>query len=430
MELKKALGYLELNAHNVFSILSSCIVTPETKNVMEARTFPKDSAMQGVVLKLDEDKVRTFKPLIRYLLGQLRNVHVNQSQMSLSMCAINYKGEQWVTDPKVLQALYYLGTSTSFLPYLDEKGCVKLFIHKGEFEPSDNNKTPKSSFDLFMSVFGDTSERGLYATCAPSDPDFQVNDLAERALFCLGCFDTRKDTVAAARRGDAQAQFDLAEKLYDWAPVSYRETAKAWYSQAAAQGHAEAAYKLALMTDDPADRLSLYISAGLLGHAESQYRVANHCLAKEKDAKKAVLWYEMAAKQGDWLSLGKLVDIYMNGEGNVPADPVQATHWTIKYCEHNLSARSDSLNHLIKCYNEGLRLGRARQRSQAFEIIHAVAEYAYSENMKELAPALHTLGLIYREGAGVSRDRYEARKWLQRAADMGHDEARRLLRQL
>ena len=430
MELKKALGYLELNAHNVVSILSSCKVTPETKNVMEARTFPKDSAMQGVVLKLDEDKVRTFKPLIRYLLGQLRNVHVNQRQMSLSMCTINYRGKQWTTDPKVLQALYFLGTSTSFLPYLDEKGCGKLLIHTVEFEPPDKNSTPFSTFQVFSSLFGDFSERGLYATYAPSDPKFQVKDLAERALFCLGCFDTQKDTVDAAHRGDAQAQFELAEKLYDWAPASYRETAKAWYSQAAVHGHAEATYKLALMTNDPNEQMSLYTSAGLLGHAESQYRVANHCLTNEKDTKKAVLWYEMAAKQRNYLSLCKLVDIYIDGEGNVPPDPVQATHWVIKWCDHPLTSRSGSFEKLKKCYEEGIRLGSAGQHSQAFEIIHAIAEYAYSENMEECAPAFYLLGMIYREGTGVSRDRYEARKWLQRAADMGHDEARRLLCQL
>ena len=41
--------------------------------------------------------------------------------------------------------------------------------------------------------------------------------------------------------------------------------------------------------------------------------------------------------------------------------------------------------------------------------------------------AEYCLGLIYRYGMGVKRDSVEGRKWFQRSADGGYEEAKRQL---
>lgn len=45
-------------------------------------------------------------------------------------------------------------------------------------------------------------------------------------------------------------------------------------------------------------------------------------------------------------------------------------------------------------------------------------------------PAQFELGCMYLNGLGLARDEAKAREWLGRAAKQGHQEARRLSRQL
>ncbi|HHZ6957297.1 TPA: tetratricopeptide repeat protein, partial [Escherichia coli] len=44
--------------------------------------------------------------------------------------------------------------------------------------------------------------------------------------------------------------------------------------------------------------------------------------------------------------------------------------------------------------------------------------------------AQYTLGLIYRNGTGISTNNYEARKWLELAAEQHYKNAERLLAEL
>jgi TPR repeat protein len=106
-----------------------------------------------------------------------------------------------------------------------------------------------------------------------------------------------------AEKGDAEAQFNLADMFYGGDGVQ-RDYARAatWYKRAAEQGHLDAQFNMAC----------LY----LRGEGVSQSFV---------DAAK---WYLRAAEQGDAEAQVNVAVMYFKGEG-VKEDRVQAYRWLI-----------------------------------------------------------------------------------------------------
>ena len=64
-----------------------------------------------------------------------------------------------------------------------------------------------------------------------------------------------------------------------------------------------------------------------------------------------------------------------------------------------------------------------RDRMRAFELIYHAARSGY-------VIAEYGVGLMYERGAGTARDLAKARRWLQRAADKGDEDAREKLKSL
>ena len=115
-----------------------------------------------------------------------------------------------------------------------------------------------------------------------------------------------------ASRGDAQAQYDLGEKLYNGEWNVARDYAKAakWYREAAERGHADAQYKLGSMYD---------CGKGV-----------------DEDAEKAEMWYRKAMENGQDDAKDSLVEmyynlgeLYYNGDG-VDEDHAAALTWYLK----------------------------------------------------------------------------------------------------
>ena len=240
MTLENALTMLELNPKNVVGVLLQCKATPETKKVINSKFYILTN-QQTESYPLDKDKLRQYRPLIQYWLGQLQFVQQKAETVSPAMGLVNYQGKRWTEDTRALLALYFLAYGCSFLPsFVDKK----------------------------MSVFGIYYVE-LPATCSPYDSKFQITKSVESALFCLGCFDTQKETIAAAKQGNANAQCKLANMLQQWAYPAYETQAKAWYEKAAKQGNTDAMWELWCYFKNE----EMLNKAAKLGHTQAKIQV-------------------------------------------------------------------------------------------------------------------------------------------------------------
>jgi hypothetical protein len=187
--------------------------------------------------------------------------------------------------------------------------------------------------------------------------------------------------LAAARRGDARAQFALGDR---------RVGGVRWLKRAAEQGHVEAQGEL-----------------GWYYHSDAR--------PKRRDL--AVLWWRRAAEQGDAETANCLGELLRDGEG-VRRDHREAFRWFLA------SAKAgDAVGQL----NVGVALfdGLGVKRNRAA----ALRWYRRAARQGE-ASALFNIGHMHFTGAGVARSRARARIWLARAAALGHVVAAQWLAQM
>ncbi len=116
--------------------------------------------------------------------------------------------------------------------------------------------------------------------------------------------------TAAARRGNAEAQFQLGEYYYEGPNLAPDyEAAAAWFGRAARQGHAGAQYALGKM---------LLNAQGVL-----------------PDQAEAANWMSKASQQGYAPAQDELATLYQEGIG-VPQDQGEAVKWATKAAEQGL----------------------------------------------------------------------------------------------
>ncbi len=153
--------------------------------------------------------------------------------------------------------------------------------------------------------------------------------------------DTLMWTRKAAERGNAQAQFALAELYITRGDA---KSAVGWYRKAIAQGHHSAYYKLGQLLEKGAKGISanqresrhlFSIAASEFDvHAQKGDATAQNTLASmyekgqgmDKNIKMAAKWYDAAAHQGYALAQLNLGRLYASGNG-VPHNHYQAAYW-------------------------------------------------------------------------------------------------------
>ena len=184
-----------------------------------------------------------------------------------------------------------------------------------------------------------------------------------------------------ATQGDAEAQQNLG-RMYEIGRGVPKDKAQAilWYRKAAEQDNAAAQYRLGMTyiygqkptADDIVVGLSWFEKAADQGYVDAQqslgeiYEFGNSGV--RRDHAKAVAWFRKAAQQGDARSLDRLISFAMTA-----GDYAEAIIWARKLAE----------------LGEGF--------------------------------GQFTLGVMYAEGLGVSKDRTQALAWLQRAASQHGD---------
>ncbi len=134
-----------------------------------------------------------------------------------------------------------------------------------------------------------------------------------------------------------------------------------------------------------------------------------------EDAKSAFKRIEALAAQGSAEAQAQLADLYLAGKG-VAKDAKKALEYYKKAAELKV-LRAELF--LAEAYYSG--------KDVAQDYKEALKWYAQAAQ-EGSAEAQHRLGEMYRDGLGVARkNAAEAVVWLQKAADQGHDLAKRAL---
>lgn len=219
----------------------------------------------------------------------------------------------------------------------------------------------------------------------------------------------------AEHTGSALAQYRYGRVLFQGhgGPVN-RVEAVEWLEKAVAQNHMEAATLLArvylsrAMGDagyQPERAAELLAGAAARGHAEAQYYLAMQTregVGVEKNLKAAFNWFLAAAEQDYLNAKYQLARAYSRGEG-VAADNEQSLSW--------LTAAADG-GHVDAQYYLALALdsgrGVAIDRRRALSWMLRAAENGFVQAQRHL-------GKQYLQGDGVEAQPDEALRWLGQA---------------
>jgi TPR repeat protein len=177
-------------------------------------------------------------------------------------------------------------------------------------------------------------------------------------------------TLAAAQKGDAEAQFIIGMAYYRGvgAPADERE-ALSWITRAAAGRNPDAQYHLGLaylrgtgVAQDEATAAMLFGDAAAQGHAEAQYILATlltNGRGVPQDHVWAALWYSKAARQGLAQAQSVLGLMYLAGLG-VPVDHMTALQWLSIAARFGDAPARAALASLSGTLNENERAALAR----------------------------------------------------------------------
>jgi TPR repeat protein len=199
-----------------------------------------------------------------------------------------------------------------------------------------------------------------------------------------------QELQAAAQRGEAEAQFNLARAyLHGTGVPKAPEKAFTLMQAAAAQGHADAL-----------GGVGYFFSVGLTVDA---------------DPKQAADWFRKGAEKGSakaQLNLGKyLLDEKAGGSGDLNQDQMreQGLQWIKKAADQGLPEAGVSYGRILYLGDHG----HPQDYKQAFVYLEPAARFG-------LAEAQNILGSIYQNGSGTPIDDVAAEQWYRKAALQGH----------
>ncbi|MDJ0820545.1 MAG: SEL1-like repeat protein [Paracoccaceae bacterium] len=201
----------------------------------------------------------------------------------------------------------------------------------------------------------------------------------------------------AAARGDADAQFFLAELQTDSDPAAAFD----WYLAAAEQEHVAAQYELARAYArghgtgvNTAEALRWLTAAGEAGHVEAQYYLGQTYETGQLSAKnpaEALRWYRRAAEAGLPLAQRELGTRYLEGMG-VEVNADEALRWLQAAAE---AGDPGAMYNLGQAYVSGKVL--AQDDARAFRLFDLAAG-------SDLPRGITALAAMYEAGRGTTAD--------------------------
>ncbi len=151
----------------------------------------------------------------------------------------------------------------------------------------------------------------------------------------------------AAKKGDSGAQYLLGKAFFDGNAVLRpdRRQARAWFTSAAGQKHAQAAYFLGLIY-------------------QNAYGV-------EADAAQAAQWFKQSAELGNTDAMFMLANAYVIGAG-VPSDPARAVQLYQAAAEQEHPLASQALSYALRDGTMGLSRYIQQAQEMMVEVEHAL----------------------------------------------------------
>ena len=268
---------------------------------------------------------------------------------------------------------------------------------------------------------------------------------------------------AKAEAGDADAQCEVA-RCYIEADGVGRDYAKArtWLGLAVAQKHSVAMANLGRMhyeglggDKDFAKAAELLGKAAEAGVADAMWRIGNMHLLGDgvpQDERKGARYIETAAEKGVFEAQREISAMYLAGRG-VGRDVSKACKWLEKVADKDSDARWDlavMLDNVIgnpaaaekwyskctygqhgaeACFRLGMMYAQGEGVRRSMSVACSWFEKAAD---KGDADAMYNLGAMYATGNNgeCDPDERKAKKWLEKAAKLGHPQAQSLLSEL
>jgi TPR repeat protein len=154
-----------------------------------------------------------------------------------------------------------------------------------------------------------------------------------------------------------------------------------------------------------------------------------------RDDTKALLWFRKAADAGKAAAMSEVGTMYREGRGT-PRNLTEALRWFHKAADAGNPSAMTALAQLymagdgVECDLAEARrwVSRAKEAAQAqvTESVQRLRKLAEEGN----AEVMYQLGTYYRDGKLVEKNRDEAIRWLEQAANRGHQEAATALQSL
>lgn len=216
--------------------------------------------------------------------------------------------------------------------------------------------------------------------------------------------------MKAAKKGDAEAQYNLAQCYYngDGVTQNYKEAVK-WYRKSANQGYAAAQCGLGVcyyygngITESDDKAVELFRKAAEQGDANAQNNLGDYYHRQgvrvtiddiwnifgesaEKNFSVAAWWYRKAAEQGYAMAQFNLGLCYDSGQG-VSQDYTEAVKWYRKAAEQGVAEAQYNLG---RCYENGI--GVIKDKSTAITWYTKAAEQGYEDAIEALSVSVDTI---------------------------------------
>lgn len=253
--------------------------------------------------------------------------------------------------------------------------------------------------------------------------------------------------MKAAEAGNADAQYELGECYLGGKGVgASRKKALNWYREAAEHGNEDAKNKIDHLMKLINEDLEKLKQAAESGDASSQIELGDKYIEGcdvEQDYNEALNWYLKAAEQGDIDGQLNAARMYEEGNG-IKQNLKEAFNWYLRAAEQ----RNDDAQYCLgQFYYEGK--GIDINKYEAFEWFKKAADngnifagfdledyYDITEESDEAkindvrASLLLELGNKYFNGIDADKDLQKATAYYQRAAALGNEEAKTLLKKL
>ncbi|MBA4423550.1 MAG: hypothetical protein C0390_10730 [Syntrophus sp. (in: bacteria)] len=247
-----------------------------------------------------------------------------------------------------------------------------------------------------------------------------------------------RDLKPLAEQGNPEAQFNLSSLYYQGVgvPQDYREAVQ-WMRKAAEQGHLFAQVTLGslyveglhnVIEKDPSQALMWFILAAGQGDMEAmelrdaiaermtptQIAEAQRLAREFKPQNihtKSLQAFKALGEQGDAVAQFKVGLIYYFGQG-IPRDYLESLNWFKK------AARK---GHLLAQYNAGYMHEKGEGTPQDYV---EAAKYYRQAAERGNQMSQYNLGYMYEKGLGVNRDEVQALMWYSLAAIQGETKAK------